>query len=63
MSPATPYSWIGLLAGLLLAIAGAVGGAGAFFGALVLAAVGWVVGAQAEGRIDLVAALSRRSRG
>lgn len=43
----------GLLVGLLLAIAAVVGGFPAFLLALVLGAIGAVVGAHLEGRIDL----------
>ncbi|MBC3762954.1 DUF2273 domain-containing protein [Quadrisphaera oryzae] len=63
MNSSVPASWAGALAGLLLAIAAAVGGFGALVGALVLGVIGWLVGAQAEGRIDVLGALGRRSRG
>ncbi|MCC2314956.1 DUF2273 domain-containing protein [Cellulomonas xiejunii] len=42
----------GLLTGLLLALAAVVGGFNGFLLALVLGAVGWLVGAVVEGRID-----------
>lgn len=63
MSPAVPYAWIGVVVALLLALAGIIGGFGAFCFALVLGVVGYLVGAQAEGKLDLVGALSRRGRG
>jgi len=46
-------SLAGLLTGLLLAIAAVVGGFNGFLLALVLGAVGWLVGAVVEGRVDL----------
>jgi hypothetical protein len=46
-------SSLGLLAGLLLAVAAATGGFGGFLLAVVLGAVGWLLGAHLEGRVDL----------
>lgn len=46
-------STLGLFIGLLLAIAIAIGGFSAFLGALVLGAIGWVVGAQLDGDVDV----------
>ncbi|MBC3760105.1 DUF2273 domain-containing protein [Quadrisphaera sp. RL12-1S] len=63
MSNAVPASWAAALAGLLLAIAGIEGGFGGLVAALVLGAIGWLIGAQVEGRIDVLGALGRRSRG
>ncbi len=56
-------STIGLLAGLLLAIAAAVGGIGAFLLAVVFGVVGYVIGAQYDGEIDLAALVNKRRRG
>lgn len=47
------YAAIGLVAGLLIAVAAVVGGFTGFLLALVLGAVGFVIGAQLEGRVDL----------
>lgn len=44
---------IGLIAGLLLAIATIVGGWWGFLGALLLAGIGILIGAQIDGSIDL----------
>ncbi|MEH3078656.1 MAG: DUF2273 domain-containing protein [Quadrisphaera sp.] len=63
MTNAVPASWAAALAGLLLAIAGIAGGFGGLVAALVLGVVGWLVGAQVEGRIDVLSALGRRGRG
>lgn len=51
---------IGLLAGLLLGIAGVVGGFGGFVVALILGAIGLAVGRWLDGDLDL-AELSDRS--
>ncbi len=56
-------STIGLLAGLLLAIAAAAGGFVGFLIAVVLGTVGYFVGAQFDGEVDLSALLGRRNRG
>lgn len=53
-------STVGLLAGLLLAIAAAVGGFGAFIIALVLGAAGYAIGGHFDGELDLSALLGRR---
>ncbi|GEK22026.1 hypothetical protein [Cellulomonas xylanilytica] len=53
---------IGLFAGLLLALVAAVGGFDMFMLAVVLGAVGVVVGLVVDGRID-VTSLSGRGRG
>ena len=54
---------IGLFAGLLLALVAAVGGFDMFMLALVLAAVGVVVGLAVDGRIDVTGLLAGRGRG
>jgi hypothetical protein len=54
---------IGLVVGLLLAIAAVVGGFTGFLLAVVLGGVGWAVGAVIEGRIDLGSLLGGRRRG
>jgi len=56
-------SLAGLLTGLLLALAAIVGGFNGFLLALVLGAVGWIVGAVAEGRVDVSALVNGRRRG
>ena len=56
-------STIGLLAGLLLGIAAAVGGFWGFLIALVLGVVGYAVGAQYDGEVDLGQLLGSRRRG
>lgn len=53
----------GLFAGLLLAIAAAIGGFGAFLLALVLGAVGLAIGALLEGKLDLSQLTGGRGRG
>jgi len=55
-------STLGLIAGLLLAIAVTIGGFGGFLLALVLGAVGYIVGGQLDGEID-VTAMVRGRRG
>ncbi|RYJ05266.1 MAG: DUF2273 domain-containing protein [Actinomycetales bacterium] len=50
----------GLFAGLLLAIAIAIGGFGAFLGAVVLGAIGLAAGAHLNGDIDVTAVLRGR---
>lgn len=55
-------STIGLLAGLLLGIAAAAGGFWGFLIALVLGAVGYVVGGQYDGEVDLSQLLGGRRR-
>lgn len=51
------------LAGLLLALAATTGGLGGFLLAVVLGAVGYVLGLHREGTIDLGALLGGRNRG
>ena len=46
-------STVGLVAGLLLAIAIAVGGFGGFLLALVLGAAGYLIGGQIDGELDV----------
>ncbi|MFY0406967.1 DUF2273 domain-containing protein [Solicola sp. PLA-1-18] len=46
-------STVGLIAGLLFAIAIAVGGFGGFLLALVLGAAGYLVGGQIDGELDV----------
>lgn len=57
------FATIGLIAGLLLAVAAAIGGWGALVLAVVLGAAGLVAGLQADGVIDLRAVARSRSRG
>ncbi|MEW9267804.1 DUF2273 domain-containing protein [Kineococcus endophyticus] len=56
-------SIVGIFAGLLLAIIAIQGGFGWFVLALLFAAVGYVVGAHLEGKLDLAALIPGRSRG
>lgn len=56
-------STVGLIAGLLLAIAAAAGGFTGFLIALVLGAVGYLVGAHYDGDIDLSPLLRGRGHG
>jgi hypothetical protein len=56
-------STTGLFAGLLLAMVAAVAGFGWFLLAILFAAVGYVVGAHLEGRINLTALVPGRGRG
>jgi nitrate/nitrite transporter NarK len=55
-------SSIGLLAGLLLGIAAAVGGFGGFLIALVLGVVGYAIGGHYDGEVDLGKLLGGRHR-
>ncbi len=55
-------STIGLLAGLLLAIAAAAGGFAGFLFAILLGAAGYLIGGHFDGEIDL-SALTRKRRG
>src|SRR5688500_6702466 len=57
-----PYSIIGLLAGLLLGIAAAAGGLTGFLLALVLGALGCLIGSQLDGQIDLGRLMGGRRR-
>lgn len=54
---------LGLFAGLLLGIAGAVGGLAGFLFAFVLGAIGFIIGAHRDGTIDLGALWRGRGRG
>ena len=59
-------TFVGLLAGLLLALAALTGGVGGFFLALVFAIIGCLVGAQLDGTFDIrtfVDSLGNRGRG
>ncbi len=56
-------STIGLFVGLLLAITAAIGGFPAFLLAVVLGAVGFVIGGALDGEIDLNALFKGRGRG
>lgn len=58
-----PTSMIGLLAGLLLGVAGAAGGFGGFLLALVLGVAGFLLGGHRDGDIDLGALAPGRRRG
>jgi hypothetical protein len=49
----------GLLAGLILGLAGAFGGFGIFLIVLVMGALGLVIGSVVDGRLDLNAVLGR----
>lgn len=53
-------STLGLLVGLLLAIAIAVGGFSALLGAIVLGAIGWLAGAHLDGDVDVAQLLRGR---
>ena len=55
----TNASCIGLIAGLLLGVAAAVGGLTGFLIAVVLGAFGLVVGRVIDGDLDLTSVLSR----
>jgi uncharacterized membrane protein len=57
------FSAIGLFAGLLLALIAATAGFGWFLLAVLFAAVGYVIGAHLEGRINLAGLVPGRSRG
>ncbi|RRQ29737.1 DUF2273 domain-containing protein [Rhodococcus sp. Eu-32] len=57
------YTIVGLLTGLLLALAGIVGGFSGFVLALFLGAVGVAVGAHFDGRLDLTSLVRSRGRG
>lgn len=58
----TTNTTLGLLAGLLLGVAAAAGGFSGFLIALVLGVIGYLVGAQRDGTIDLGALLGGRDR-
>ncbi|GAA2494195.1 DUF2273 domain-containing protein [Terrabacter carboxydivorans] len=55
-------STVGLLAGLLLGVAGAAGGFTGFLLALVLGGVGFALGGQRDGELDLGRLLRGRGR-
>jgi hypothetical protein len=55
-------STLGLIAGLLLGIAAAVGGISAFLVALVLGGIGYAAGGHFDGELDLSALLGGRRR-
>ena len=55
-------STIGLLAGLLLAVAAAAGGVWGFVLAIVFGAVGYLIGGHYDGEVDLGALIGKRSR-
>lgn len=57
------YTVVGLLTGLLLALAGIIGGFSGFVLALFLGAVGLAIGAHLDGRLDLTSLLRSRGRG
>ena len=50
---------IGLLAGLILGVAGSIGGFGPFLITLVVGVVGLLVGMALDGRLDVTALLGR----
>ncbi len=56
-------SSLGLIAGLLLGVAAAAGGFTGFLIALVLGAIGYVIGGVRDGDIDLSAVLRSSGRG
>lgn len=56
-------STTGLFAGLLLTLIAAVAGFGWFLLAILLAGVGYVIGAQLDGRVNLAGLIPGRSRG
>lgn len=56
-------STIGLIAGLLLGIAAAAGGFPGFLIALVLGAVGYLIGGQLAGELNLADLIRGRGRG
>ncbi|MEO7078912.1 MAG: DUF2273 domain-containing protein [Rhodococcus sp. (in: high G+C Gram-positive bacteria)] len=57
------YTLAGLLTGLLLALAGIIGGFSGFVLALFLGAVGVAIGAHFDGRLDLSTLVRSRGRG
>ena len=56
-------STIGLIAGLLLAIAAAAGGFVGFLIAVVLGTAGYLIGGHFDGEVDLSQIIGRRDRG
>ncbi|MCX2713392.1 MULTISPECIES: DUF2273 domain-containing protein [unclassified Mycolicibacterium] len=55
-------STLGLVAGLLLGVAAAAGGLWGFLIAVLLGAVGYLIGAHRDGELDLSALLRGRGR-
>lgn len=53
------HSHTGLLAGLILGAAGYIGGFGAFLVALLIGAIGLIVGRVLDGELDINAVLGR----
>jgi len=56
-------STLGMIAGLLLAIAAAAGGFVGFLMALVLGTAGYLIGGHYDGEVDLGRLVGRRDRG
>jgi hypothetical protein len=56
-------SSLGLIAGLLLGVAAAAGGFTGFLVALILGAVGYLIGGHRDGEFDLGALIRGRGRG
>jgi uncharacterized membrane protein len=56
-------STVGLLAGLLIAVAVAAGGFTGLLIALILGTAGYLIGAHRDGEIDVVAMVRGRGRG
>jgi len=56
-------SSLGLIAGLLLGVAAAVGGLSGFLLALVLGVIGYLIGGHRDGEFDLIALVRGRGRG
>jgi uncharacterized membrane protein len=56
-------STLGMIAGLLLAIAAAAGGLVGFLMALVLGTAGYLIGGHYDGEVDLGRLAGRRDRG
>ena len=54
---------VGLIAGLLFALAGILGGFSGFVFAVLLGAIGMAIGAHRDGHLDLGALLRSRGRG
>jgi len=54
---------VGMLAGVLLGVAAAAGGFTGFLIALVLGAIGYVIGGQRDGEFDVMTWLQGRRRG
>lgn len=56
-------SSLGLIAGLLLGVAAAVGGLSGFLLALMLGVIGYLIGGHRDGEFDLIALVRGRGRG